>query len=240
MLCKGLAVAALFVSAPIAFVSTQDPAPALPQQDRSTAQQLQEQHRQAQRDLAGLQQELDGARAELQRLRQQLERALDALDRNLEPQRERNCTPSRNRLLSHYQWLRDEGHQQRAAAALGRVVEQVGNDQQQRNQVASLLMVDKETAGRCDEVALAIVQNMIEAGIRDPHQFETAALAHFLNGHVGRAVELQRQALAAGGRGDDCRRRLRTYEAAQARLARHEGQADAAGELLAGAHVEPR
>src|SRR6185369_12656103 len=115
-------------------------------------------------DLGKARQELDAARGELQQLRKQLEHSLDALDRTFEPQRDRNCSPGRNRaLMSHYQWLRDEGHGSRAAGVLAKVVDQVGNDQHQRNNVAWNLMTDKETAGKCDEVALAIATRMEEA-----------------------------------------------------------------------------
>lgn len=240
MFVKGLVITGLFASAPIALVSMQGPGSAAPVRVSAPLQSTGEmqQHRQAQQDMARMRQELDAARADLQRLRQQLERALIALDRAVEPQqqRERNCSPSRSRaLLSHYQWLRDEGHQERAAGALARVVEQVGNDPHQRNQYAQSLMTEKEMAGKCDDVALAIVQKMVEAGAKDASHLDTAALAHFLNGQVARAVELQQRAVEAGGRHDEFRRRLLVYQAAQAQMASGRGTAPTSGETLVAA-----
>jgi len=130
-------------------------------------------------------------------------------------------------LMSHYQWMRDQGHQQRASGALAKVVEQVGDDAGRLSSVARDLMTDKETAGKFDDVALALTQHMGQVKSADKRRsridhnhLDTAALANFLNGKVEAAIKLQEQAIAKGGNGDDFRRRLRTYEAAQVALAK--------------------
>jgi hypothetical protein len=224
MLVKGLVLTAVVASTPIALAVTQDPkAPPKPAEAAARADELQ---RQQAAELAAARVALAGAREELARLRTQLERALDALGSTVEPQRERNCAPSRSRaLMSHYQWLRDEGHGTRAAGTLAKVVEQVGDDQNRRNSVAWNLMTDKETAGKLDDVALAIAQRMEQGGARDANHLDTIALAYFLDGRFARAVELQQQAIAAGASGDDARRKLRTYEAARDALANSQGTA---------------
>jgi tetratricopeptide (TPR) repeat protein len=237
MLVKGLVFTALVASTPIAFVATQDPRPNAPQPDASALQRLQEQQAAQARDLRSAQRELDAARSELQRLRTQLDRALDALDKNFQPERDRHCAPSRNRaLMSHYQWLRDEGHAQRASGTLAKVVDQVGEDPNQRNSVAWDLMTDKATVGKFDDVALAIAQRMEKANVREPHQLDTIALAYSLAGDFERAIELQKQAIDAGGHGDDFRRRLRTYEAARDAVARHKAPETGVGPALVAAH----
>lgn len=223
MLVKGLVFTALVASTPLAFVVTQDPvgpgraaAPAAktPPQDQES--------RRAAALLERTQAELQAAREDLQRLRQQLDAALDRLEQQFEPQRDRNCSPSRNRaLMSHYEWLRGQGHSQRAAGALARIVDQVGDDPGRLNGVAWELMTDEQTAGRFDELALALVRRMEQRkGELGHHQLDTAALAHFLNGDVEQALALEREAIENGGRSDDYRRRLRTYEAARAALAK--------------------
>jgi hypothetical protein len=236
MLVKGLVLTVLVASTPIALVSTQDPRPqpARPADAGASSQQrLEALQRQTAHDLERTQQELNAARADVERLRRQLDGALDALDRTFEPQRERSCSPSRSRILmSHWQWLRDQGHEQRATGALAKVVDQVGNDQGRRNSVAWDLMTDKESAGKFDEVALAIAQRMESTGASEHHHLDTIALANFLNGKVDRAVELQQQAIAAGGSGDDYRRRLRTYEVARDTIAKGQAAKPAAGPTL--------
>jgi tetratricopeptide (TPR) repeat protein len=231
MLVKGLVVTALVASTPIAIVATQDPrpasAPATPtvpvRGDAGALRRLEDLQQQAVQKLAATQRELDAARTELARTRQQLDGALDALDKTYEPQRDRNCSPSRGRaLMSHYQFLRDQGHPQRAAGTLTKVVDQVGEDQNQRNSVAWNLMTDKDTAGKFDDVALAIAQRMEQTGAEAHHHLDTIALAHFLSGKVDRAIELQQKAITNGGNGDDYRRRLRTYEAARDAIAKHQ------------------
>lgn len=224
MLVKGLVFALAIASTPVALVVTQDPRPqpTAPGADRvdEVTQRLLAAQQQAQRDaeqLAAARRELSAAREELARVRQQLEASLDALDLTCQPQRERDCAPSRSRaLMSHYQWLRGHGHQQRAANALAKVVDQLGDDPRRLNSAAWSLMTDEETSGHFDEVALAIAERMELRGDLEPRLLDTVALARFLNGQFERAVALQRQAIADGARGDDFRRRLRTYEAALA------------------------
>lgn len=235
MLVKGLVFTALVASTPIALVATQEPK-AASRAEASALQRLEAAQQQAAADLARARQELAGAQQELAKLRQQLDRALAALDATFEPQRERNCSPSRSRaLMSHYQWLRDEGHAERAAGTLAKVVDQVGNDQHQRNSTAWDLMTDKQTVGKFDDVALAIAQRMEQSGAREHHHLDTMALAHFLSGQVERAIELEQQAIAAGGNGDEYRRRLRTYEAAREAVAKSQRLAEATGPTLVAA-----
>jgi hypothetical protein len=237
MLVKGLVLTAMLASTPIAIVATQDKQSPSSSAERTALQRLQEQQQQAADDLARARDELAGARAELQRLKQQLDHALTALDKTYEPQRDRNCSPTRNRaLMSHYQWLRNEGHGERAAGALAKVVEQVGNDQHQRNSAAWELMTNKDTVGKCDEVALAIAEKMEQTGANEHHHLDTMALANFLNGRIEKAIELEQKAIAAGGSGDDYRRRLRTYEAARDAVARTQSVATASGEKMVAAN----
>jgi hypothetical protein len=236
MLLKGLVVTALVASAPIAVVATQDPAPASAPAAPAAAPNVRatpspQDAAAARQDALTVQKarlELQQAQRELQQLRRQLEVALDQLDRQFEPQRDRDCSPSRGRaLMSHYQWLRDQGHEQRAGSVLAKVVEQVGDDKNRLRHTAQELMSERETAGRFDDVALALVQRMeANGGLQQHHQFETAALAYFLNGKVGEAVARQQQAIARGDRGDDARLRLRTYEAALAAVAKAQGPAN--------------
>jgi len=236
MLLKGLVVTALVASAPIAVVARQDPAPAAAPNVRATPSPQDVDA--ARRDALTLQQaraELQQAQRELQKLRRQLDAALDQLDRQLEPQRDRDCSPSRGRaLMSHYRWLRDQEHEQRAGGVLAKVVEQVGDDKSRLRHAAQELMTERESAGRFDDVALALVQRMeANGGLQQHPQFETAALAYFLNGKVGEAVTRQQQAIARGDRGDDARMRLRTYEAALAAVAKAQGQQPANGSKAA-------
>ena len=244
MLLKGLVVTALVASAPIAVVVRQDPAPAAPAAAPNVRATPSPQDAAAPRqDALTVQKaraELQHAQRELQQLRRQLEVALDQLDRQFEPQRDRDCSPSRGRaLMSHYQWLRDQGHEQRAGGVLAKVVEQVGDDKNRLRHTAQELMTERETAGRFDDVALALVQRMeANGGLQQHHQLETAALAYFLNGKVGEAVTRQQQAIARGDRGDDARLRLRTYEAALAAVAKAQGQRPA-NEAKAGAEAAP-
>lgn len=236
MLVKGIVFTALLASTPIAFVASQDPRSPAPAGE-STVQRLLQQQQAQTEALTRARSELAGAQAELARLKQQLDHALDSLDKTFEPQRDRNCSPTRNRaLMSHYQWLRDEGHATRAAGTLAKVVEQVGNDQHQRNSVAWDLMTDKETVGKCDDVALAIALKMEQTGARDPQHYDTMALAHFLNGRFDKAVELEQKAIAGGGNGDEFRRRLRTYETARDQLAKSQSLGTASGETMVAAN----
>ena len=240
MLLKGLVVTTLLATTPFAFVASQDPQPSVPPAKSGAANPLDtaaraaaaaESHAaRAKQELDDAKRELETARGELRTVRRQLEGALDALDRSFEPQRDRNCSPSRSRaLMSHYQWLRDEGHAQRAANALAKVVEQVGDDPHRLNSAAWHLMNDQETAGKFDELALAIATRMEQRRDElDPRAFDTIAMARFLAGDLERAVELQAEAIARGGNADEYRRRLRTYQAAQAAVAKAGGGVPAA------------
>ncbi|MFN3243699.1 MAG: hypothetical protein ACE37K_19490 [Planctomycetota bacterium] len=230
MIVKGIALTALVATTPLALFVSQDPA----KQDPKPAVQRQEKPqprtgelRRAESNVKRARAELKNAQRDLARLRDQLNAALDRLDQHVTPQRESNCAPSRNRtLMSHYQWLRDQGHQQRAQGTLASVVKRVGDDPGRLNSVAWDLMTDKATAGKFDEMALAMTERM-EAlvakssrrrGQSHYNYLDTAALANFLNGNVEKAITLQRTAIERGGRSDDFRRRLRTYEAAQSAL----------------------
>ena len=245
MLVKGIVCAVFAVSAPFAIVATQDPKPAWPKPAAAVRDLTAANRPQAAEAAAAARQnaELDAARAELaamrqdlQKLTRQLDEALDALEQQFQPQRERNCSPSRSRaLLSHYEWLKTRGHEQRAVATRDKVLDQYGNDLNQLNSAAWNLMTEKNSAGKFDEVALAAVQRMTRHEANLNHQqLDTAALAHSLAGQFDRAVALQRLAIERGGDHDEYRRRLRTYEAAQTQVAKAGEAAAPANALLAG------
>jgi hypothetical protein len=123
--------------------------------------------------------------------------------------------------MSHYQWLREEGHTQRAATTVAKVAEQIGDDPSRLNNAAWHLMNDQETTGKFDELALALVLRMEQRHDElEPRHFDTVAMAHFLAGHLEHAVACQTEAIARGGNADEYRRRLRTYQAAQAAVAK--------------------
>lgn len=244
MLLKGLVVTTLLASTPFALFATQDPQPApsagtnvqsVEAAARAAAAAAQQQAQKASRDLANARAELDAARKDLAALRNQLEAALDALDRSFEPQRDRNCSPVRSRaLMSHYQWLREQGHERRAATVVAKVVDEVGDDAHRLGSVARHLMTDEETAGKFDDVALAFAERLEGRGEElDARQLDTVAMAHFLAGHVDRAVALQAQAMERGGRGEEMRQRLRTYRAAQAAIAKASTAASTTGAMVA-------
>lgn len=249
MLVKAVLLgAALLVSTPICYVAAdtpQDPAPqarpAARAQDpapKEAARGNAEAVRRVQAELDAAQRELERARRELQEVGRQLDEALDALDRTFDRPRERNCSPSRSRareLMSHFQWLRQHGHRDRAEGALARIVEQTGEDVGRLNSVAWSLMTDDETVGKFDEVALALAERMEQQAQRLNHQhLDTVALARFLNGEVERAIALQEKAIAKGGNHDEYRRRLRTYQAARVALAKAAAES-AQGEPVAAA-----
>lgn len=237
MIIKGIALTALVASTPVALIATQDPKPATesPAVERSIEQDNEEARRAAQKakrasqDLRRARAELRAAQKDLGRLRSQLDAALDRVDLHVSPPRERNCAPSRNRaMMSHYQWLRDQGHQSRAGGALAKIVDQVGKDTGRLNSVAWDLMTNKSTVGKFDELALALTQRMEEIAAKskssrrsriDHNHLDTAALANFLNGNVDKAIKLQKQAIGKSS-SSDFRRRLRTYEAARTALAK--------------------
>lgn len=234
MIIKGIALTALVASTPVALIATQNPKPANESAAVFVEQQNEEVRRaaakakQADQDLRRARAELRAAQKDLVRLRAQLEAALDRVDMHVSPQRERNCSPSRSRaMMSHYQWLRDQGHQSRAGGALAKIVDQVGKDTGRLNSVAWDLMTNKSTVGKFDELALALTQRMEEISAKstsrrsriDHNHLDTAALANFLNGNVDKAIKLQQQAISKSS-SSDFRRRLRTYEAAQTALAK--------------------
>lgn len=235
MIIKGIALTALVASTPLALFATQDP---LQAESKQAVEQKAEKNNAETRRLAAelkrqklsvqrARTELQAAQKDLGTIRRQLGAALDRLDGTFEPKRERNCSPSRSRMLmSHYQWMRDQGHKQRADGVLAKVVKQVGDDTGRLNSTAWGLMTNKDTAGKFDEVALALTQRLAQVrtadkrrrGRVDYNHLDTAALANFLNGKVETAIKLQADAIAKGGKSDDFRRRLRTYQAAQVAL----------------------
>lgn len=240
MLVKGLVLTAALVSTPLCLVTSQDPRPApqqpSPQQQPPRAGAAQHADAAAQRaaeSLRGAQRELDTARRQVEDLRRQIGELLDRVEEQFQPQQHRNCSPSRSRsLLTHYQWLQHNGHGERAQTTLERAVAEYGNDVNRLNGVAWELMTDKQTVGKFDDVALALARRMeqhaAQHGGQLRHQhLDTVALAHFLNGDVEAAIARQQEAIARGGDSDDYRRRLRTYEAARAQLARHAAPAPA-------------
>lgn len=77
------------------------------------------------------------------------------------------------------------------------------------------LMTELPTMGRYDWFAAGLAERMLEQrDTMQDYQFDTAALALFLVGRVGEAVELQQKAIALGGTSHDYQQRLRRYEAA--------------------------
>ncbi len=158
------------------------------------------------------------AQARADALQRQLDECLDMLEQDDCTPRH-NCSPSRGQrrtLMTQYQWLRRNGHDQRAERALTRLVESVGDDAHQLNNAAWHLMTDDATQGQFDEVALALMEHLQARGDDLPHHvLDTAALAKFLGGKVDEAIELQRRAVAHNEHDGDYRRRLRTYEAAR-------------------------
>lgn len=79
------------------------------------------------------------------------------------------------------------------------------------------LMTELASMGRYTWFAAGLADRMLEQ--RDAlqsHEFDTVALALFLAGRVGEAVELQRKSIEMGGASADYRLRLRRYEAAAA------------------------
>lgn len=246
MLIKSLLLGTALVSTPLCLLDHQDPGStqpqsvpsASPQEPSSTSAPRARAAREADRDdLQRTREELKKARQRLKLLRRQLDSALDRLDTLHEPPPERNCSPSRSRaLMTHYRWLRDEGHDRRARVALDKLVDRVGDSVKRLDSTARDLMTDEDTAGRFDEFALALAERMEKKGGRLRHRYlDTIALARFLNGQVDRAVTLQQRAIERGGKSDDYRRRLRTYQAAQAAIARVGGEADPGALVATGA-----
>lgn len=84
------------------------------------------------------------------------------------------------------------------------------------NNDAWYLMTMPATRGRFDVLALALAEKMLEhkEGL-DYFEFDTVALAMFVNGKPERAVEYQKTAIEKGGGGSpEYQERLRRYEAA--------------------------
>lgn len=256
MIVKGIALTALVASTPLALFATQDPLRAEAKQalqqeaekNNAETRRLAAELKRQKLDVQRARNELRAAQKDLVTLRSQLNAALDRLDGTFAPQRERNCAPSRSRMLmSHYQWMRDQGHKQRADGVLAKVVKQVGDDAGRLNSTAWGLMTNKDTAGKFDDVALALTKRMAEVtatdkrrrGRVDYNHLDTAALANFLNGKVETAIKLQSEAIAKGGRSDDFRRRLRTYQAAQLALTKaSKGVALPAATMVASANED--
>ncbi|MFK7739122.1 MAG: hypothetical protein AB8H80_02275 [Planctomycetota bacterium] len=235
MIVKGIALTALVASTPLALFASQqqDPKSRTRVERPAVVDAARTNLLRAQTDLQRAQNELDGARRDLKQLKLRLESALDRLDDHVDGKERRShendCAPSRSRMLmSHFQWLRKQGHGQRAQTAVAKIVKRVGDDAGRLNSVAWDLMTDKSTAGQYDEIALALTKRMEEVSAssknrrhksRNHAHLDTAALAQFLNGNVERAIRLQEDAIKQGGRSDDYRRRLRTYQAARIAVA---------------------
>ncbi len=157
--------------------------------------------------------QLEAAQAEVKDVRRQLEESLDMLQESTEPQRRRNCTPSRAS-LSYYQWLERNGHTERAGTMLDRAIAEHGNEPRRLASMASELMQGDETCGKFDRAALAVAQRLLQRdGELDPRCLDVVAMAHFLNGHVDQAVAFERRASEANN-ASEYRLRLRLYEAA--------------------------
>lgn len=234
MLIKSLVLGAALISTPLCFLDQQDPklaprerAPAAAPAKVDDAAKL----RDLQKQLSAARKELDGAKRDLGDMRRQVNELLDIAEQGLQLNERRNhsqsCSPSISRsLLSHYQWLEKNRHEQRAQKTLAAVVERAGDDPRRLGEMARELMTEKATAGQFDRVALALAERIEErTGARqdrrrlDPRLLDTVALAHFLNGGIAEAIANQQAAIECGGNGDDYRRRLRTYEAALAAVA---------------------
>ena len=218
MLVKTAILGFFIASTPI-YLATSEQASPEPQgkhqreaaQARRAAEKLQ---RAQAKELDRLSTELDAAERRVEELETQLEEALDMLEQSSQ-RRRRNCTPSRS-LLTQFQWMRRNGHVERAQNTIARFVKEIGDDNRRLNRCAWELMTDAETAGKFDDAALALAERMQERPNQLSHRLlDTIALAKFLNGRVDEAIDLQRLAIERGGKDDDYRRRLRTYEAAK-------------------------
>lgn len=247
MLIKSFVLGAALVSTPLCFFDLQGPerngaaTPAAASTEATQGESAAQLQR-TQQMLAAARRELQSAQRDLADLRRQVNELLDIADAGLLARRRdgsQSCSPTRNRaLLSHYQWLDRNHHAERAEKALAAVVELAGSDVGRLAEMARELMTEKETAGQYDRLALALAQRVEQAanGRRlDARQLDAMALAHFLNGGIDRAIALQEAAIEAGGRGDDYRRQLRTYQAARAALVAAQG-GEAAAPAIAAAH----
>lgn len=229
MLVKSCVLGAVLVSTPLCLLETQDPVKAGSAPSVAVRQQLRTEAelRQTQRQLELVRRELAGARRDVSDMRRQLTELLDGMDARFASSHghSSSCSPSRatrRELMSHYQWLDSNRHSDRAEKALALIVDRAGNDVRRLNSLAWDLMTDKDTAGKFDRIALALAERMEQAARprrRLSHTYlDTMALARFLNGQVEQAIALQERAIASGGSGDEYRRKLRTYQAAQAAI----------------------
>lgn len=157
------------------------------------------------------------AEAQADALKRQLDECMTLLEQSTARVRG-NCTPARTRkLLTYYQWMQHNGHQQRANRMLTQVLQDTHRNTESLNSLAWHLLTNKETSGKFDAAALAIAECMEKNGHLRHHHADTIALAKFLNGHVDDAIAMQKKAIAAGGNSDEYRRRLRVYEVARGR-----------------------
>lgn len=221
MVLKSLVLGTLLVSTPVCVFAPQDP-PTAPQKQPAVNEALRESD-----VLQQLQHELAAARKDLKDAQRQVDELLDLAEKGIvatDSRHDQSCQPSRHRaLLSHFQWLQKNHHDERAERALAVLVERVGNRPQRLCEMARDLMSDKETAGQFDSVALALVQRAEqerpELERLEPRWLRTMALAHFLNHEVERAVALQEAAIERSPNEDEYRVQLRTYQAAQQAVA---------------------
>jgi len=216
MSIKALLLVSLAATAPLCLVSsTQDPASRDPEALSRRLDRLNAELELLQERAAAAAARAEAAEARAEAAERQLGECLDLLE-GCHVRERRNCTPSRS-LLTHWQWMQRNGHAERAAGLLDRYVTTVGDDPHRLNALAWELMTEEETMGRFDAAALALAERMQRSGrTLGAAMLDTLALARFLNGDLEGAVETQREAIERGGDGDEYRRRLRVYEAAQA------------------------
>lgn len=246
MIVKGLLLAAVATTAPVAVYTTiQDPgSDAVPTTDavegsedaaRTAAASEIEVLRAEVASLRGQLADCEGERAVMADIETRLQEALATVERAHDTLRQRdaeleevwelaasgrhrdNCTPSRA-LLTRWKWSTRRGNTEEADKTLAAIVERHGRSGDHLNRLAWNLMTEDGVRGDHDALALVLSERMLEVDRRPNHaHLDTAALAFFLNGKVERAIELQQQAVKRqGGSDSDYQRRLRTYLAAQA------------------------
>ena len=88
------------------------------------------------------------------------------------------------------------------------------------NNDAWYLMVQPQSMGRYDSMALALCEEMmrVEQGL-DFGSMDTIALAYFCNGHLDKAIKMQTDACQQGGNQATYVARLKRYQATKAALA---------------------
>lgn len=144
----------------------------------------------------------------------ELEREVDALWEQRETSRDRDCTPSRAR-IARWQRLHRRGDEERAGAALDRMVATIGRSDDSLNNFAWELLTDGDYRGRHDALALALAEQLQRRARRLTHyMMDTVALAKFRAGEIESAIRLQREAIRRGGNDRGYRDRLRQYESA--------------------------